>query len=211
MKARKTTISAPKRQQERTETTRRKIMESAREIFARDGVEAARLEEIASHAGYTRGAFYANFESKEELFLQVVEVQLCNFSRTAQEAVRSQTEIRAKCAMMVQALLNDCDVFRWALLLLEFRLFTLRNPKFRSRMETLDKLIKRDFENVFRDLFQATPYKPKATADVACIAFGALFQGLILQCTTFSCGENNISKEQAADIMIRFLETVLGI
>ena len=43
-------------------------------IFARDGFEAARLEDIAAEAGYTRGAFYANFESKEDIFFALLEM-----------------------------------------------------------------------------------------------------------------------------------------
>ena len=57
----------------RTEATRRKLLEAAEQIFARDGYEAARLEDIAAPAGYTRGAFYANFESKEDIFFALLE------------------------------------------------------------------------------------------------------------------------------------------
>src|ERR1700719_1799697 len=61
------------RQTERTETTRRKLLSAAERIFARDGFEAARLEDIAAGAGYTRGAFYANFAGKEEIFFALLE------------------------------------------------------------------------------------------------------------------------------------------
>ena len=64
------TLSArevPSRQQARTEATRRKLLLAAEKVFARDGFEAARLEDIAGLAGYTRGAFYANFQSKEDI------------------------------------------------------------------------------------------------------------------------------------------------
>src|SRR5579872_6765002 len=60
--------STVSRQQLRTETTRRKLLGAAERIFARSGFEAARLEDIAALAGYTRGAFYANFEGKEDIF-----------------------------------------------------------------------------------------------------------------------------------------------
>ena len=50
-----------------------KLLLAAEKIFARDGFEAARLEDIASLAGYTRGAFYANFQSKEDIFFALLE------------------------------------------------------------------------------------------------------------------------------------------
>ena len=51
----------------------RKLLAAAEKTFARDGFEAARLEDIASLAGYTRGAFYANFKSKEDIFFALLE------------------------------------------------------------------------------------------------------------------------------------------
>ncbi len=70
------------RHQERTEITRARLIQSAEKIFARDGFEAAKLEEIAADAGYTRGAFYANFDSKEDLFLRAAgEGNFCRVSR----------------------------------------------------------------------------------------------------------------------------------
>ena len=61
------------RQQVRTAATRRKLLAAAEKIFARDGFEAARLAEIAALAGYTRGAFYAHFKSKEDIFFALLE------------------------------------------------------------------------------------------------------------------------------------------
>src|SRR5260221_14608800 len=61
------------RQAERTEATRQKLLAAAERIFARDGFEAARLEDIAAGAGYTRGAFYANYGGKEEIFFALLE------------------------------------------------------------------------------------------------------------------------------------------
>src|SRR5580704_19137668 len=65
--------SARTRQTERTRATRRKLLDAAKRIFAQQGFEAARLEDIAAGAGYTRGAFYANFEDKEEIFFALLE------------------------------------------------------------------------------------------------------------------------------------------
>ena len=57
------------RQGERTQATRTALLASAERIFARDGFEAARIEDIALDAGRTRGAFYANFDGKAEIFI----------------------------------------------------------------------------------------------------------------------------------------------
>ncbi|CAN7543645.1 TetR/AcrR family transcriptional regulator [Mesorhizobium sp. LjNodule214] len=53
--------------------TREKLLLSASEVVARDGYSGATIERIAEEAGYSKGAFYSNFENKEDIFLQLLE------------------------------------------------------------------------------------------------------------------------------------------
>ncbi len=57
---------------DRKQESRRKILEAAREIFFRDGFEAANLDEVASRAGLAKGTIYRHFESKAELYVAVL-------------------------------------------------------------------------------------------------------------------------------------------
>ncbi|MFI8633869.1 TetR/AcrR family transcriptional regulator [Microbacterium sp. NPDC077663] len=54
------------------ENTRARLLEAAHEVFAEVGLDAASVEAICERAGFTRGAFYSNFESKDELFLALI-------------------------------------------------------------------------------------------------------------------------------------------
>lgn len=51
------------------ENTRARLLEAAAQVFAEVGLEGATVEAVCERAGFTRGAFYSNFESKDELFL----------------------------------------------------------------------------------------------------------------------------------------------
>ncbi|MGF6780147.1 TetR family transcriptional regulator [Paraburkholderia sp. GAS334] len=53
--------------------TRQKLFAAAAKVFARDGFGAASIDRIVDEAGFTKGAFYSNFASKEDIFLQLVE------------------------------------------------------------------------------------------------------------------------------------------
>jgi AcrR family transcriptional regulator len=53
--------------------TREKLFEAAAQIFADRGIGAASIETIAAAAGFTRGAFYSNFESKDDLIVAMLE------------------------------------------------------------------------------------------------------------------------------------------
>ncbi|MFT4050615.1 MAG: helix-turn-helix domain-containing protein [Microbacterium sp.] len=61
-----TTLS-PRRAQ-----TRARLLDAAHEVFGEVGMDAASVELICERAGFTRGAFYSNFDSKEDLFLALI-------------------------------------------------------------------------------------------------------------------------------------------
>jgi AcrR family transcriptional regulator len=53
--------------------TRDKLFEAAAQVFEEQGINAASIETIAAAAGFTRGAFYSNFASKDELIVAMLE------------------------------------------------------------------------------------------------------------------------------------------
>jgi len=55
--------------------TRAKLLRAATQVFAKRGYNAATVEEISERAGFTRGAFYANFTDKADALLTVLEEQ----------------------------------------------------------------------------------------------------------------------------------------
>src|SRR5919202_3075808 len=66
------------RRELKQERTRAQLLDAAAEVFARRGYHVATLEEVAAEAGYTKGAVYSNFESKEALFLALVDQEIAN-------------------------------------------------------------------------------------------------------------------------------------
>lgn len=59
--------------QESKELTRTRLIEAAERLFIRKGFDDASVEEISETAGYSRGAFYSNFDNKEQVFLAVID------------------------------------------------------------------------------------------------------------------------------------------
>lgn len=133
---------ADNKHRRRTEATRRALLDSARMMFARDGFEACRIEDIAAAIGHTRGAFYAHFKSKEDLFFAMLEEegkrrveelrQRLDGCRTTQEQVVSLREFYIKLNVDQQ----------WAMLVFEFKLFALRHPKLRPRLAATHRRIR---------------------------------------------------------------------
>lgn len=57
----------------RRHETREKLLDAALAVFAEHGLQGASVEEVCGAAGFSRGAFYSNFSSKEELFVALLE------------------------------------------------------------------------------------------------------------------------------------------
>src|SRR3954462_4706058 len=53
--------------------TREQLIETAQLLFLRDGYSVTSLEKVADEAGYSKGAVYSNFRSKDELCLTVLD------------------------------------------------------------------------------------------------------------------------------------------
>lgn len=142
--------------EDRRELTRTTLVEAASEVFADKGFYGASLEEIAELAGFTRGAIYSNFGSKEELLYAVidrfVDRQLQDFA--AMEARPDDPIADARVAAQIFG--REMRESRTITALdLELRLAALRNPDVRRRLaqlqrETADKaarLVEEQFEH----------------------------------------------------------------
>ena len=112
-------------------------MEAARRIFARDGFEMARLEDIAATAGKTRGAFYANFRDKEDVFFALFEENLRREKQQVGEQLRLAGSEDEKIEVLANHLLSVMADRRRMLLALEFKLYAIRHPKRTRRLAQL--------------------------------------------------------------------------
>jgi AcrR family transcriptional regulator len=199
---------APSRQQARTETTRRRLLAAAERIFARDGFEAARLEEIAAAAGYTRGAFYANFRDKEDLFFALLEhwisarVEEVNalFSRYKEphELVRALREYYAQ---------NAKDR-RFVLLSLEFDLYAVRHPDAHTRLRNRQRKLRACGEEILDRVIKSLGRKLAISGRAASTALSALSTALFLE---HIVDAGAITEAEMRHLLGGFFDSVLGV
>ena len=64
------------RQQTLIDSRRALVLDAARAVFAEKGIEGASVREIAKRAGYTPGAIYSYFDSKEAIYAALLEESL---------------------------------------------------------------------------------------------------------------------------------------
>jgi len=127
---------APKRR--RGENTRQRLLEAALHVFAEHGYERATIDAIVGEAGFSKGAFYVHFESKEDLFWAMLEERLAR----QQEAFRQNLVPGIPLADNVRIVLNGIFGLHtqdrlWSTLFMEFAAHAARNEKVRQKMAAM--------------------------------------------------------------------------
>ena len=122
------------KQVERVAATRAALLEAAGRIFARDGFEASRIEDIALEAGRSRGAFYANFENKADLFIALREQNTRRRAREIRKAIEHLEDEADRDKAIKAYMLHEILDERILLLQLEFKLFAIRRPEILREM-----------------------------------------------------------------------------
>lgn len=115
--------------QARSRATQAALLDAAEKVFFRDGFELAQIDVIAAEAGRTRGAVYAHYASKAELFLSVLRRRIQKTDAFGQEFLAREAERGATEREAFQSLYAALYEPAWAVLLVEFKLYALRRPK----------------------------------------------------------------------------------
>src|SRR3954451_10597836 len=163
--------------------TRGLVLDAAARTFARKGFAGASVEEIAEAAGYSVGAVYSNFGSKEQLFVELLSGRasgrVAEAARIlAGEGATGQSPLLALGRMLTAVADKDVD---FAPLQAEFWLYAIRNP---AVMETLAARM-REPREALAGAVPATLERRGSAADVSPEAVAtivsALFEGLVQQ------------------------------
>ena len=130
----------------RRDATRGRLMDAAVEVFAEVGFGAASVELVAERAGFSRGAFYSNFASKEELLIAAVDRGMTGWIETVSRRVEELTAGRERLSdepvalggLVTEVLAGEASTRSWHLVQLEFRLLALRDPAVAAAQRALD-------------------------------------------------------------------------
>lgn len=129
------TVSSDPPVSARRAQTRQRLMEAAVKVFGDKGVAGASVEELCEAAGFTRGAFYSNFESKDELCFALLQ----GIAESAMTALRAALAAVSDEPATVEELVDAAvDTFfaaqaqdrPEAMLLRELELYALRHFEF---------------------------------------------------------------------------------
>src|SRR5699024_6982353 len=156
------------------------------EVFAEYSIRDAPTELICDRAGFTRGAFYSNFSSKEDLFLAVFDQQLS----------RRVEELRTTLADMLRDVaVTDVDSLReiigrvgaayleplvtdqtWYLMAVEFKSIALRDPELFADVRESVTRLDRELAEVLTGLFDQVGIELAMPVEDAATVLAGLYE-----------------------------------
>jgi AcrR family transcriptional regulator len=142
MLARSATMAIePLTPERRRQQTREHLLAAAAQVFAERGFYGASLDEVATVAGFTKGAVYSNFKNKEDLFLALFRARY----QQETEALRATLDASdvppdARLSDFVALFQDQAHLARsdFGLLYQEFWLYAARNPAVRKEFTSID-------------------------------------------------------------------------
>ncbi len=167
---------------ERQANTRACLMRAAARVAARRGIERASLDEVASDAGFTKGAVYANFKSKEDLFLAMLDEhfdeRVADIDRVLASGEDPERQARRAAADFIAALQSEPE---WNRLFFEFAAYASRNDSFRDQFVARTRVMRDRIAEIIERRVSELGIEPPLPVDqVAAMAF-AMGNGAGLQ------------------------------
>lgn len=169
------------------ENTRARLLEAAAQVFAEVGLDGASVEAVCERAGFTRGAFYSNFESKDELFLMLA----ASVSEVRVNAVRTRVEELTAAG----ALVEGCDPIDLVqqimelggddrlgvMLLSEIRIRALRDARFGEAYLAQEREMVSSIAQIVDDIISAGLLRLRLPAEIAARMLMIIWEGMTVR------------------------------
>jgi AcrR family transcriptional regulator len=173
------------RRQESQAQTRARLLQAAGRVFAQHGYAGASVDAVAEEAGYSKGAVYSNFESKEDIFLELMREHEAREQRDIENLILQLTKSRAKpnevIATMNRWLRTMNSDLDWSLLAVELQLHAQRNAAFAAQYDKLNARHRAVLGQLIARLFKAVDKTLPADPDQVGSIVMALVQGFALE------------------------------
>ena len=137
---------APARVTKRRAETRANLMAAAFRVFADKGFGQVRIDDVCTAAGYTRGAFYSNFDTLEELFFTLYDESARLIASQVTDALTARDinpGLEAIIERVTATLLLNRD---WLLIKTDFLLHAARNPAVADRLAAHRQQLRTEIE-----------------------------------------------------------------
>jgi len=193
------------REDSRDQTTQR-LLDAAQRLIAKKGLSAASVENITDAAGYTRGAFYSNFNSKDDLFIELLRrdhmethVQLGALQDDSLPLDHIQQRVRELYGQMYRT--NE-SFMNWT----EARMLAARDAKFRAKLNALLAEKRAEVAQFIDYFYRRVGIAAPVPATTMAMGFMSLFEGVQLSMLSTP---NDMTPEKAESVLTVFIDSIM--
>jgi AcrR family transcriptional regulator len=191
---------------EQRKLTRQRLIDGALEMFSTTGYEHATVDDISRAAGYSKGAYYFHFSTKDDILLELL--RLWTEERTALLLDDSAGELTAdELRDMLTGFFSYEDRPRWPGVLLEFWSVAVRNPEVSKRLAQTYATWRGRIANAFRAAARSG-LGVEAPEDTATVVLAA-HDGFVVQTAIGAPGGKAMTARELAESIITPLETTV--
>jgi len=190
--------------------TRQHLLDAAAIVFARNGFHGSTLDEVAATAGFSKGAVYSNFKSKDDLFLELFHDRVDRQFAVVSEALDTGSHDQAEQFPRIRQILRS-DTSPWddsfVTLWLEFILYARRNPDAQKKLAASAQRARTQVRALIEHEYEVRGVTPNyPAADLAEIGM-ALFNGLGIDRLV----DPTAVSDQMLDTTLSFLFDAMGV
>lgn len=158
------------------------MLNAAAEVFAEQGFAAATLEDIAETAGFSKGAVYSNFTSKDELFYALMTERITERVNSATQGIAQESGAGAQALEVGRRLTEKlAEQPDWHLLFIEFWARAVRDPQLREEFARRRRPIRIPIVELIEKAADDLGVELPVPADHFAIAVLALSNGLAIE------------------------------
>ncbi|KCZ53749.1 hypothetical protein HY29_16215 [Hyphomonas beringensis] len=198
---------APRRlsRQEQQQRTRERLLDAAESLFAEGGVNATSLRTVCEKAGFSQGAFYSNFASKQDLLLSVLQRHIEREAVLLQSLVKSASSDTLDHALegFAEHLTAIAEQTQWSLLAIELQLQAQRDADFAAQCAHARNASYDALASVLDTLKTRFQLRYQLPTQQLAISLYALWSGLVL----FQVGDEATSR---ADVLLTYLRRLIA-
>lgn len=169
------------------ENTRVRLLDAAAQLFAEVGLDGASVEAVCDRAGFTRGAFYSNFDSKDELFLMLagsVAEQRINAVRGRVDEIAADGGLSEGCdpVELVQQIMDSAEEDRLDVMLMsEIRIRALRDAQFGAAYLAQEREMVSSIATIITDIVSVSSLELKVPAYDAARMLMLIWEGMTVR------------------------------
>ncbi len=142
----------------RRENTRARLIAAAEEVFAATGSRRVTVDDLVNAAGFTRGAFYSNFASIEEVFVAVFRELSEAMIDTVRTVIDETSDEEFSIGLILERLGPTAQ--RWHVIQTEFTLLALRSEEARATFVEHHDLFEDQMVTLIRDVLDRLGREP---------------------------------------------------